>query len=298
MPYTPPPAEDFGSSDAIVALVTFTNSLDTFSLGSDDCWIEVVALPDQRRRYVVHCFYAARHGAQMYIEGSTRAIAESYLAQLVEGMGGICTLIDMKTPAGVTKVPRSVDYAKVGTLDNPFTTTSYGNVFLVEASQQDEGGRTIGFDLAFETAGVGSNASAATVADATFGTVDLGNSPALIKTSVTPTQYQVEVTVTYNAPMEDRLTYPKTLADALGFSPLLIDDIPRGTTGNRAVIRSFQTEPDTLTAAKNNDDPTGTLYPAGLPDPYFTEDDLYLQNIQSADTGELLELILTFVKSR
>jgi hypothetical protein len=298
MPYTPPPAPDFTSSDPIVALVTFTNSLDTFSLGSDDCWIEVSVLPDKRRRYVIHCFYAARYGAGSYIEGDARAVAESYLATLVEGMGGLCVFTDMKTPFGTTKVPKSEDFTKVGTLENPFTVATYENVFLVEASQQDEGGRAIGFDLAFETAGVGSTASAATVADATYRSVELGNSPALFKTSVGPTQYQVEVQVFYNAALEDRLTYPKTLADALEFSPLLIDEVPRGTTGNRAIIRSFQTEAATLKADKNNDDPLGILYPAGLPATYFEEDDLYLQSLQSVDNGELLELTLTFVKSR
>jgi len=298
MPYIPPAAPDFSSSHAIDSLVTFTSPEGAFSLGSDDCWIEVSVLQDRRRSYIVHCFYAARYGANSYIEGDARAVAEEYLAKLVEGMGGLCTLIDMKTPKGNIKIPRSEDITRIGTIANPFTTTSYAGVILVAASHQDEGGRAFGFDLTFEQASVDGTDIFSMVADATYNNVPLGNSPAIIRPSVKDTQLFVEVTVYYNAILSDRLTYAKTLAEDIGFGPILIDDIPRGVSGNRSLIRSFESEPWQLKADKNNADPGGVLYPSGLPATYFIENSLYIQEMQTADNGDLLELTLTFIKSR
>lgn len=211
------------------------------ALGVDDCYIKI-DVEESRTVYTVECQYVNRDGSRFYIEGDTRKDAEEYLRKLVDSLGGLTSFSNTTIRGQTVPVPNRS--ATPGLLYNPFTDSSYAPVYLIQAEHQDSGHRYYGFTLTFAAVNYPFHLySGASSED--FSIVEITPTPG---TAVTVINGPYEVS---SAPgshfTEHRIRGLfigpfdiAAVADDLLLGRLVQAEIPRGTNGNRGVIKSFE----------------------------------------------------------
>ena len=266
------------STDPIIALCTFTpEGGSAFSLGTDDCWVESFVEPG-KEVIVVHAQHVGRLDSPIEITGVERAPLELLGIQYNSVLKKFPLVEYLRIDS--TPVYAAAPDAVKGLLENPFTGLSFDNCYCTDIDVNDTGGRVVLVDITFERPLAPSSGTIDT-ADFTWDGTNLGNQPGTWDTNVDNSFIRYTAKMAYNGASIE--SYVSTLSEAIGFYPLVLHSVPRGSAGSRGIIKSYNQAAGDLVWISRA----------------ITIQDVYPESISASglETG-VLQLELTFIKAR
>lgn len=198
------------------------------SIGNEPCWVETEWAPG-RVIYTVHGQYTDFTSAdrQSGIELLGKTFGDAFKpGELVAYEDGGPSPTYIASPWGDS-----------GTLAHSHTGLSVTDCYCTNISITDTGQRFATLDLTFEKPVFDTGVAEPDEADFTWGLVEIGNQPGTWQETVEPGFIRYVVQTAYNGAGVE--TYVSTLSESLGLEGLFMFQIPRGTTGNRGLIKSY-----------------------------------------------------------
>lgn len=203
-----------------------------FNLGTGNGFIVIAQNP----QFVTYRYFGS------YV-ASARSSAETYAAGLANSLQPR-ELVLIETPTGPQYTPHT--NAIKGDLVNPVTSATFADVYCTEVSHDDNGSNTYSLAITFKKSLYTPVTTPATDARvAKYKTVAIGNLPCTIIEDPSDPNFRVfHVKAQYQG--SDAAIYGNTLADAIGYEPIFKIPMPRGSAGNRGVIKSYSGVSGTL----------------------------------------------------
>lgn len=254
-----------GDLDA-VSIVTYK----AVPLSMGDCVVKVVPTPTHTRYEVQGQFVGYDSASPIVVSGALRGEAEDYLADVVTACGGLAQTQEIQGPKGRRLIVG--DYTP-GDLVSPYATKTYSGLSLTEVSSDDTGGKfyTVNYVFVKPLTVADDGTTASTVL---FDATQIGNRGGYA--TINADGESLTITATSQYVGASPLNYFQTLLNTLGVERFYTVPNPRGVSGNRLSINSYNSIIGTFEWVGK-----GTISGAAIQSMSFTEESTGIFNIST-----------------